>query len=912
MKSSRALAHVVLTGIIAVAAGTQQGCQDIPTAPASRLQPPVAEAINAPGSSDAPEIIFLAPLGPKHHPRGELDTTLTPSLSICRLSGDSCGADTLAHITSNPAIDSAHRINLSERAFYYRWKIKDIPTDTTIAYRVVVTLGDTTVGFTDLKIVEPDYKPDPKDTLQFAFIARRNWLKIRFQIFMPPTSLTVIAEPGVHGNLQSQTYSFRRGERVAYDFAADSGYNSVLVTLDQNPIGRHGKITMDGYHVLVASADRKTDIVAGDEWILRDARSLLKARDKVKAAQQLLDEIDEMTDTINIADRLRRVEMTVLKRDADAASMPELDAALAGHDFDVSYGDGSIDDTPGGGGGGGSGGGGVTASSLFVPLGSATRLGSSSNTLMSNFAAPSENGAEPVTIVYVNGILTTPLGALFAAHHVAVAARSAHWNSNVAFDVKLLYNRSAIAGSATKEERCVLELGIKGDWLGLNSLPGEVAKCLNSTEPKALAVLADYAEAGSELASVLQRSAGTRPHDVDTVAAFTTRMRDQGKHVVFVMHSQGNLIVQQALTLLKTRGKYNQSHDTTCIGGVALASPTSEAWPISDRHLHGLVVDGDAILMLGSNHFPQVHTPMSDSAAQEMTGSIRARIRGLLTAAGIRWGVRLHSAIQSYLTPEPIRSRIQDAIVSSYRGCALGEVNIAPQGMELRTGETGTFHAGLTDMDGDPLDGRRGLDWQAESLSDWQRAVELSSSGAVKAHYVGGTTVSAVTRSIAAHTGVEVSPAPLTVSATEKLSAIWALLYFGGTAIDPTRSFETPSVGWDGGSCTEKATIVSNGITGTFSKQCSATYLVTTQPFPLATSYQASFFERNATAALFTKSASRASLVGSIAGPEATLDLLPGPNLFDRIVMTSFDGAGHMLARGVACVHGCAGWPPEL
>lgn len=897
MQSSRTIVRLAIAGTFAaILSATQYGCQDTPTAPATRTGVQITPLINAPGDSGAPELVFLAPLGPKHHPRGELDTTLAPSVAICRLVGDNCGADTLAHFTSDSTADSTYRVAMNERAFHFRWRTRDIPADTAAAYRVVVTLGDTTVGFTDVKIVAPDYAPPPDDTLRFAFIAARNWLNVRFQIFMPPVMLTVISEPGVHGDLNSQTYTFRRGERVMYSFAADSGYRNALVTLDQNPLPTRGRITMNDSHVLIASADRETGVATGDEWILRDARSLLRARDKTTSAQQLLTKLDEMPDTVNIVERLRRVEMTVLNRDADAAAMHALDAALDGHSFDAGSGNAIRDDTPIGGGGG-------IATSLFVPLGSQARLLPSATMI-----APTEHGGEPVTIAYVNGILTTPLGALFAAHHVAMAARSAHWYANVPFDVKLIYNRSAMADETSTEDRCILELGIQGDWLGLNSLPNEVARCLNSTPPKVLAMFADYAEAGTELVSVLNRSVTSRPRDVDTVAAFATRMRNEGQHVIFVMHSQGNLVVQQALTLLKTRGQYSQSGDTTCIGAVALASPTSEAWPIAARHLHGLVVDGDAILMLGKNNFPRIQTPMSDSATRATTGSIRARIVGLATAARIRWGLRLHSAIQSYLTPEPIRGRIQDAIVSSYRGCALGEIRVTPQSMQLHTGETGAFHVALADLNGELLDGRRGLTWHAESQSDWQRAVQLSADGVATAKYVGATSINAITRSVLTHTSVAVDPAPLNIAATESLSALWAVIFMGEPAHEPAQTFVIPSTGWDGGSCTDKATFESNGRVGTFSKQCKAEYRVTTDSVPHATKYGASFFEKRGTASLFTVTATGPSLHGSVSGPNATLDLAPGPTLLDRIVVNSFDAAGHLLATGVACVHGCVGW----
>ncbi len=903
MKSLTPLGRVALTIVLVLAAGTQHGCSDAPTAPPGPTHAAVSEAINAPGDPGAPEVIFLAPLGPKKHPRGLLDTTLAPSVAICRLVGDDCAADTLAHFTSDSTTDSTHRVSLSERAYFVRWKLKGLPADPAIGYRVVVTLGDTTVGFTDFKIVAPDYPVPPDDTTRFAFITERNVLNVRLQIFVPPVTLTVISEPGATGDLTSQTYSVRRGDRVSYAFTADSGYKNLIVTLDQHPVAKRGRVMMDDSHVLIASADRETGVTPGDEWILRDGRALLKATNKVKAAQLLLDKLDEMTDTANIVERLRRVEMTMLQRDADAAAMATLDAALAGRTFDAGTGTGNAHVDPGGGGGGGG-----EASSLMIPL----RL--PQQTLLrpaATIMSPASATAEPVTIAYVNGILTTPMGALFAAHHVAIAARAARWGVNAPFDVKLIYNRSAMASETSEEDRCVLELGIKGDWLGLNSLPGEVAKCLNSTEPRVLAILADFAEVGQQYGNVLNHSLTARPRDVDSVAAFATRIRNEGRHIVFVMHSQGNLIVQQALTLLQRNGQYSQSRDTTCIGGVALASPTSEAWPISARHLNGLAVEGDVILMLGRNKFPRVRTPMSDSAALATTSSVRARIAGLASAATIRWGLRLHSAIDSYLTPEPIRGRIMDAIVSSYRGCALGDVKISPQLLSLRTGETGTFQASLNDLNGTPLDGRRGLQWQSDSQSDRQQAVRLSDAGVATANYVGGVGVRAVTRNVTSAAGVAVSPAPLRVSAVETLSARWILLWATLGDIFPIPPFVIPETGWNGGNCSEKATFESNGRTGTFSKQCTADYRVTSDAFDGAAEYVATFFEKGATAFLFSSSGPTGSLRGTTAGPSATTDMLPGPVPMDRISVNAFDAAGHLLASGRTCMQGCIGWPVD-
>ena len=895
-----------IAGIVLVTAfiSAQHGCREALTAPGDISAPGAANAINAPGEPSAPETIFLAPLGPRKHPKGMLDTTLAPAVSICRLDGDVCGKDTLATFTSDRSADLGHLVELNERAFLVRWKVNELRADTSASFRISVTLGDTLAGFTDLKFVSEDYVPPPSDTGRFAFVTERNRLNVRFQIFVPPVSLVVIAEPGVHGSIASGTYSVRRGERFSYDFAADSGYRNALTTLDQNPVPRRGSVVMNDSHVLIASADRDVTVRASDDWILRDARALLRASDKVRSAQALLARLADIPDTTAIAERLRSVELALLQRPSDAERMDALDAALAGHVLHAGSGVGSAP-MPGPGGGGGGGG---AATLLLVPgfSGSQSPIRPSASMMVASGV-----NAEPVTIAYVNGILTTPFGALFAAHHVSRIARAARWGASVPFDVKLMYNRSAMAAETSIEDRCILDLGIKEDWLGLNSLPVEVARCLSTTQAGALSALTDLLEAGTELSNVLRRAMSTRPTDVDSVASFTRSLRDHGQHVVFVMHSQGNLITQQALSLLATRGLYAQARDTTCIGGVALASPTSHAWPVSSRHLNGLAVEGDMILGLGQNDFPRVRTPMSDSARAAMSGSFMTRIAGLMSASRIRWGLRLHGAVDSYLTPGVMRDRVEQALVASYRACALGEVRVTPELLQLRTGASASFNASLWDMTGSALDGRRGLAWHGESQSDWQRAVDVTEAGLASAHYVGGTSVSAKTRSFAGIAGVEVLPAQMSVSVREELSARWIALGFTTSDQVPIPPFLVPETSWGGGSCRESAQFTSNGRTGTFSKQCLGQYTIITDPVPNADTYTATFFETGGTAALMTETSHTETVRGLIGGPEPAFDPLPGPIPVDRIVLTASDARGHLLARGVACLRGCKGWPAE-
>jgi hypothetical protein len=258
-----------------------------------------------------------------------------------------------------------------------------------------------------------------------------------------------------------------------------------------------------------------------------------------------------------------------------------------------------------------------------------------------------------------------------------------------------------------------------------------------------------------------------------------------------------------------------------------------------------------------------------------------------------------------------MRSRIEEAMVASYRSCALGAVNVTPQNLTLHSGETGSFHTALTDLSGQPLDGRRGIAWRAEALSDWQRSVVLNSDGLATARYVGGTTVTAATRNLLATAGVTVTAAALHASSTETFSAQWVLLGATTSDVTPIPPFEIPPTGWSGGSCSEKAEFESNGRVGSFSKQCTEDYRVITDEFASAAKYEARFFETRATTPLFSVSSSSVVLHGAISGPAATMDLLPGPIPVDRINVAAFDAFGHLLATGKVCLRGCVGWPPD-
>lgn len=821
---------------------------------------------------------------------------------------------------------------MTARAYTFAWT--PLPTaDTAATYRLSVALGDTAAGSVDFRIVLPGFQPPPQDSSRYVAVSPRGALDVSFQIFLPPEPLTVLLQPGVHGSLAPGTTWHTHGESLAYAFDADSGFTHVLVTVDQNYVGARGKLVMNRPHVLVASADPVVTIDQRDAWIVQEGRALLRSSTPVTAAQDLLTGIAEITDTTDLRDRLTRVERVLVT--ADPAVMHALDQALAGHAFTVGAGTGRNDPAapppppPTGGG---------TLTARLAPLGSVrlarpapvTTTGSGGAGVAA-VASPRASVAvpvatatrsryEPVTIAYVNGVLTTPFGALFNAAEVARMSLAAPWGARVPYDVRLIYNSTATRSRSDPQGSCLLELASRSEGLGVNSLPLYMQQCMqasgkSSTIESVLGGMADFAEAGGQLGSILTGTGLVHAADADSLAAITRRWTAAGRHVVFVPHSQGNLMVQQGVDILRRQGRFQPASDSSCIGAVSLAAPTSLNWPISSRHLIGIVNANDPILALRLNQFQQIQIPAAAGEDTELSlWQKLTTIRGITGALRIKFTMQSHDLVRGYLRSEPILTRVKESLVHSYRSCALGDVAISPSPLVLTTGESGTVSVVLTDLNGDSLDGSRGLNWTADADIDWQRAVTMTANGRFLANYVGGTGVRAATSTMVALGGVRVDPAPLTVAVRETLSARWMLIQgmvSGPPSTGPEPPIPTPvfTDTWDGDDCIGKREFpLPYDRVGQFSKVCKGEYMVTTGAVPNARKYEAHFFSIYHTDRLFSLAGPAPSILGIIEGPPVELTNIPGPAVLDRVNVTAWDSAGHLLASGPGCTHGCLGW----
>jgi hypothetical protein len=238
----------------------------------------------------------------------------------------------------------------------------------------------------------------------------------------------------------------------------------------------------------------------------------------------------------------------------------------------------------------------------------------------------SASAAGQTRVIYVNGILT---GATAAATDMALleaVVREAGLRDAI---VQRYYNQSGTyrpfttnsCGSAVM--RMVVSDALRG-WGDLRRSCG-------------VGGMQDVAEASRQLLDVLSVVPPQASTDAERLGVRISNELSAGNPVILVLHSQGNLIGQQALRELSPS-------QLRRVGIVSLAAPTSEGWLVPRDQMVGLVVEGDVILRLGTNHFRPLRTQLSRDAATDI-----AQSRGTdRLAAQLVWGRFLHSLDRAY------------------------------------------------------------------------------------------------------------------------------------------------------------------------------------------------------------------------------------------------------------------------
>jgi hypothetical protein len=225
----------------------------------------------------------------------------------------------------------------------------------------------------------------------------------------------------------------------------------------------------------------------------------------------------------------------------------------------------------------------------------------------------------------------------------------------------------------------------------------------------------DVFEAARQLVQI-QTGVGSITEDARKLAYLVYGHHLWPANVIMVGHSQGNLLISQALSKLPSIDQLPTNvGDNGCTAVLTLASPIARSsFPNIDQHyVRGLTVDGDILLQLGlPNDFDVIHTPAGDSV-QQMPDK----------ASRFRQGLQAHFVDENYLHNPSSSARVSSELVALSDECSAGSFTIAPNPITMAYGTTMRITPTILNRAGRPLVGRKfhggplGLDIRTDSIA---------------------------------------------------------------------------------------------------------------------------------------------------------------------------------------------------
>jgi hypothetical protein len=439
--------------------------------------------------------------------------------------------------------------------------------------------------------------------------------------FAPPSvsyTLTVATAPGVSGTPAAGTFASKDGDTLSYSFTAATGYENLSVMLDSTFVPASGFVVMRSDHRLVAAADTKVTLLPQTQTLVAQARGLLTNPDPIAAAETLLSRYDTLLQQLGVVEGTRQLQaLNHLAYDATADSLAirELIQRLGGQTF-------------------------TSAAALNRVPGDAPHT------------SVAVVGGRSTILIYVNGIFNAPDDPWIAQVHLTRLAAQAGFdftNPSNPDQILSFYNASWTYNKDYSKVSCALSIASLLDAESLLSL----LKVLNTCT-----ALHDLTTTTQQLGNVL----GVIPAGDPTAQQLSTLVQSQiarGRNVVLVGHSQGSLILQEALHQL-----YSTSPNLgTCIGALSLAAPTSLNWPVGGETVAGVIVKGkravDLVGLLGLNAFPTLATNISDAFDSRLT-----ELGPLSVLATPVADVFMHFMVDSYLQGDKTSQWIVDNLKS--------------------------------------------------------------------------------------------------------------------------------------------------------------------------------------------------------------------------------------------------------
>lgn len=668
---------LAVVAIVAVAGA----CADPIAGPATR---PRSDLV--PSSPPAPgRVVFLAPLGDGDAPNGASDLSRHVAVAICALADSAC-TDVLARFDtgaeSSPLrVAGGDQASRSGRGYYEAtWRVPRLAGDTGADVRIHVLVEGVERGHADAHVLGTAerrrlYAPNG------PALAPGSNLDIRFWIEKPPRRFTVLVGPGVRGMPGPSDSLWAFGTRVPYAFLPVRGYENVLVRVDGMPAPPIGLIETDTEHVLTVTADRRVILPSSALPLYGKARGLLTAANPVAAYQSYLDAADAYVESPSQSHDaamhdVEDVEFLAFDPIRDSAALQRLDNALDGQVF-------AVGDT------------GVGAARLGAAASSVRRVRTSD-------ANAASDSVERTVFLYINGIATPqlgPEGAIATRFELGrIVSEVPQFAAHREFGVRFYYNRTYREQRPTQEQQrahCVALFASRFAFgnVGANSFAPFMAACTADPSYRRFSDH-DLLECVRQMLAIL---GNTNAAEADAVglAARIQILRTSGSHVILVPHSQGNLMANQAIHLLRSvTHEFDPARDSTCIGLVSLASPTSRRWELGEHYIQPIVVRGDLVPTF-DNDWPAIDTDLSHQLLDQPS----------LETVFKPTGIILHSVIGSYFMQPQSRAAIRTALESVYRACAVSSVMVQPTALTLTVGNNAPLAALARNAFGDTLGG---------------------------------------------------------------------------------------------------------------------------------------------------------------------------------------------------------------
>jgi hypothetical protein len=482
--------------------------------------------------------------------------------------------------------------------------------------------------------------------------------KLRVIAHRAPTTLAkgMTGEPMPFGADTVLEVSLKKDTTVTYSYQADGGYHELTVVLDDTLAASSGSITMDRDRTLEVSA---SEILEDDAEVVRyrDAyRSLLTTavtdpRSVPKLYAEYLGAYINQRRRLDGAAvaaldaELEMAEYLAIDLRADAAALRAYDDALGGRSFEFVDMGGTVKVRP------------VFADELVL---ASQTPGSPSQSLAS--ATPRAGGGEPsrfkgTKVIYVNGIRTDMDGVLGSRDALADLVLGMNlpntqvlyfWNRNLKWQLDAyeteygcsarywrdLEKRGSLA-ALDRYHKCKDELGVSKFFKSI--LENDLVESF-----------------GAWARLTFRRHLGIPvPQDVSALAGHLVSNKMSGYHTILVAHSQGNLIVAEALPMVAEFESY-PLQTTRCTAVLALAAPLARSQynnvGLEDKYLEGWIAHGDIIWMLGLNGFDEYST------LQSVKGTVAVTQASLLMKPFVEmgWGVKIHSMNASYVPKDQV------------------------------------------------------------------------------------------------------------------------------------------------------------------------------------------------------------------------------------------------------------------